>query len=105
MRPRRPRQPTARRRATAPPRPAPEAGGGSLTALALMAADSADEPREEDPARDGPLRRCVATRAVKPKSELLRFVVGPGDVLVPDVAGRLPGRGLWITPARDIMAE
>ena len=51
----------------------------------------------------GPLRRCVATRASLPKSELIRLVVSPEGVLVPDVEGRLPGRGLWITAARDIV--
>ena len=52
---------------------------------------------------DGPLRRCLATGAVADRSRLLRFVVGPGDEIVPDVAGRLPGRGLWLTAQRDIV--
>jgi len=34
---------------------------------------------------------------------LLRFVVGPSGELVPDVASDLPGRGLWLTPRRDIL--
>lgn len=37
------------------------------------------------------------------RSALLRFVVGPGGEIVPDVAARLPGRGLWLTPQRDIV--
>ncbi len=52
----------------------------------------------------GPTRRCLATREVRPKAELLRFVVGPDDRLVADPAERLPGRGLWLTPRRDIVA-
>src|SRR5258706_11379444 len=68
-----------------------------------MVADAEGEPDPETPP-NGPLRRCLATRAVQPKSALLRFVVGPDGTLVPDLAGRLPGRGLWITPERDIMA-
>jgi predicted RNA-binding protein YlxR (DUF448 family) len=75
-----------------------------MAVLALTEAEGSEAPREEDPAAEGPLRRCLATRLVRPKAELLRFVVGPGDQLVPDIAGRLPGRGLWITPARDIVA-
>jgi predicted RNA-binding protein YlxR (DUF448 family) len=75
-----------------------------MTALVLAEAEGAAEPGDREPAAEGPLRRCLATRAVRPKAELLRFVVGPDDVLVPDIAGRLPGRGLWITPARDIVA-
>jgi predicted RNA-binding protein YlxR (DUF448 family)/ribosomal protein L30E len=35
--------------------------------------------------------------------ELLRFVVAPDDSIVPDMAGRLPGRGLWLTARRDIV--
>lgn len=39
----------------------------------------------------------------KDRGQLLRFVVGPDGAIVPDVAGRLPGRGLWLTPRRDIV--
>jgi uncharacterized protein len=45
----------------------------------------------------------LATGAVSDRSGLLRFVVGPGDEIVPDVAERLPGRGLWLTSQRDIV--
>jgi len=34
---------------------------------------------------------------------MLRFVIGPGGELVPDVAARLPGRGWWLSPRRDIV--
>lgn len=44
-----------------------------------------------------PERRCIASGAAAPKQGLLRFVVGPDGVLVPDLAERLPGRGLWLT--------
>jgi uncharacterized protein len=33
----------------------------------------------------------------------LRFVVGPGGEIVPDLAANLPGRGLWLTPRRDAL--
>jgi uncharacterized protein len=49
-------------------------------------------------------RRCLASGAVRPKAELIRFVVGPDRQLVPDIAERLPGRGLWLTAQRDIVA-
>ena len=51
----------------------------------------------------GPLRRCLVTGELRPKAELLRFVVGPGDTVVPDVKGTLPGRGLWLLPQRPIL--
>src|SRR5207248_9956316 len=51
----------------------------------------------------GPQRRCIVTGAVVDRRGLLRFVVGPDGEIVPDVAARLPGRGLWLTPRRDIV--
>ncbi len=52
-----------------------------------------------------PQRRCLASGEVRAKQELLRFVVGPDGVLVPDPAGRLPGRGLWLSPRRDMLEK
>jgi len=54
-------------------------------------------------AADGPQRRCIATGTSGDRSRLLRFVVSPEGELVPDVASNLPGRGLWLTPRRDIV--
>lgn len=49
---------------------------------------------------DEPERRCIVTGESKPRSGLVRFVVGPGDVIVADVAGKLPGRGVWVSSDR-----
>jgi uncharacterized protein len=51
-------------------------------------------------ARGEPERRCIVTRESRPKAGLIRFVVGPGGEIVPDVAGRLPGRGIWVSADR-----
>jgi uncharacterized protein len=48
-----------------------------------------------------PERLCVVTHAARPVAELIRFVIGPDGEVVPDVKGRLPGRGVWITAARE----
>ncbi|WP_294623963.1 RNA-binding protein [uncultured Roseovarius sp.] len=50
---------------------------------------------------DGPERKCIATGDVQPASGLIRFVVGPEGQIAPDIAGKLPGRGIWVsaTPA------
>ena len=44
----------------------------------------------------GPLRRCIATGVVRPKTDLIRFVLSPDGVVTPDIAEKLPGRGLWL---------
>lgn len=47
-----------------------------------------------------PERRCIATGASAPKDALVRFVVGPDGTIVPDLAERLPGRGIWVAADR-----
>ncbi|HRO11407.1 MAG TPA: RNA-binding protein [Amaricoccus sp.] len=46
---------------------------------------------------EGGERRCIVTRATRPRGGLVRFVAGPDDVVVPDLAGKLPGRGMWVS--------
>ncbi len=50
-------------------------------------------------------RLCIATRQVRPVGTLIRFVVGPDGAVVPDLKRRLPGRGVWITAQRHVVAE
>jgi uncharacterized protein len=50
---------------------------------------------------DGPERKCIVTGEVQPVGGLVRFVVCPDGLLVPDVLEKLPGRGIWITANRD----
>ncbi len=49
---------------------------------------------------NGPERKCIATGEVQPKFGLIRFVVGPDAQMVPDIAEKLPGRGVWISADR-----
>ena len=53
-----------------------------------------------------PDRRCLVTGERRPTQGMVRFVVAPDSEagIVPDVAGRLPGRGLWVTARRDVVA-
>lgn len=45
-------------------------------------------------------RRCLAAGAARPRGGLIRFVVGPDATLYPDLAEKLPGRGLWVSADR-----
>lgn len=65
--------------------------------------DAGTMSREHGPAESGPLRRCIACGEALPKDKLLRFVVGPDGAVVPDLAGTLPGRGLWVRASRDML--
>jgi len=48
----------------------------------------------------GPERRCIASGEVQPTAGLIRFVVGPDGQIVPDLLGKLPGRGIWVSATR-----
>ncbi len=49
------------------------------------------------------MRQCIVTRESLPTPRLVRFAIGPDDEVVPDIRGKLPGRGLWLTSRRDIV--
>jgi uncharacterized protein len=55
--------------------------------------------------RHEPERTCIVTRAVKPPEEMIRFVLSPNREVVPDLRHKLPGRGVWVTASRDMVAE
>jgi predicted RNA-binding protein YlxR (DUF448 family) len=51
--------------------------------------------------RTEPERRCILTGARGPAAAMIRFVVAPDGAVVPDILGRLPGRGMWLSAAPD----
>jgi len=50
-------------------------------------------------------RRCIATGDTLPTSNLVRFVLGPDDMVTPDISERLPGRGIWVSANRKDLAK
>ncbi|MEM0949249.1 MAG: RNA-binding protein [Pseudomonadota bacterium] len=50
--------------------------------------------------KDDPERRCIVTGETGPKAGLIRFVVSPEGSVVPDILGKLPGRGIWVSADR-----
>ncbi|UWQ19427.1 RNA-binding protein [Jannaschia sp. M317] len=58
-----------------------------------------------DKNRDEPDRRCIVTGEVGPKAGLIRFVVGPDDAIYPDITGKLPGRGIYVTAEREVLEK
>ena len=54
----------------------------------------------KDKLRGDPERRCLVTGEVQPKRGLIRFAVAPDGVVVPDILGKLPGRGLYVSAER-----
>ena len=68
--------------------------------------EAAAVPRADPcPGRRQPFRKCLASGVVRPREDLLRFVVAPDQTVVLDLSGRLPGRGLWLSPQRDMLEK
>ena len=42
-------------------------------------------------------RKCIATGKIRNRDEMYRFIIGPDGQLLPDLAEKLPGRGLWVS--------
>jgi predicted RNA-binding protein YlxR (DUF448 family) len=76
--------------------------------LAIAQDLKAQEPeldRGADSVAAGQERTCALTREIMPVSEMIRFVLGPGDAVIADVKRKLPGRGLWITASEGSLQE
>ncbi len=63
------------------------------------------ESADNESPDSGPERRCIASGVTGAPSDMVRFVIDPEGAVVPDVAGRLPGRGMWVTADRDLLAQ
>lgn len=55
--------------------------------------------------RANPIRQCIVTGEQAEKDQLIRFVVGPENRVVPDVSAKLPGRGIWVVCQGDILEQ
>ena len=50
-------------------------------------------------------RTCITTGQTLPPHRLIRFVAAPDGYAVADLAGRLPGRGAWVTACEDAIRK
>ncbi len=50
-------------------------------------------------------RRCIVTKDSTDKTDLIRFALSPDNVVTPDVEETLPGRGVWVSANKDVLAK
>ena len=55
---------------------------------------------DRDGQEAGPERTCAVSRTVLAPDRLIRFVRAPDGQVTPDLARRLPGRGVWVECSR-----
>ena len=64
----------------------------------------AASPDELDPDK-GPVRTCLVSRVSGSPDGMIRFVCGPDNRVYPDIARKLPGRGVWVSLDKTLVAE
>ena len=70
-----------------------------------MQQDTSMSGRKEHSDDEGPERLCAVTRRACDPALLLRFVAAPDGRIVPDIASKLPGRGVWLTATRNTVVQ
>jgi uncharacterized protein len=70
-----------------------------------MQQDNSTQDRGIRRGEEGPERLCAVTRRACDPELLLRFVSGPDGAVVPDLARKLPGRGIWLTATRSTVLQ
>lgn len=69
-----------------------------MSAPSIVPADRGPSPKTlAQAARE---RRDIVSGQVMEEGALVRFVAGPGGVVTPDLAAKLPGRGMWVAADR-----
>lgn len=66
----------------------------------MSSSDSPGEPGSPARGEGRRERRDIVSGEAMAEEKLLRFVVGPDLTVVPDVARKLPGRGMWVAADR-----
>jgi len=50
-------------------------------------------------------RRCIVSGQTGSADDKIRFVLSPDDVVTPDIAGKLPGRGVWVSSDKESLTQ
>jgi len=66
----------------------------------VLGENAKGQPMSRDVSSRDVSRRDIASGETVPTDGLIRFVVSPQGMLTPDIAHKLPGRGLWIAAER-----
>lgn len=77
--------------------PSPQKGDGE----ALR--EDGSTKTSKDVAPEARTRKDVVSGETGDRETMVRFVIDPDGVVVPDLEGKLPGRGLWLAPNRDVL--
>ena len=50
-------------------------------------------------------RKCIVSGNILLKDDLLRFVAGPDNLVIPDFKKRLPGKGVYVSNSRQMLQK
>ena len=64
--------------------------------LILNQSPSPNDEASDLTSEQGPERTCIVSRDKQSPDAMIRFVLSPDGVVVPDIRRKLPGRGVWV---------
>ncbi len=62
-------------------------------------------PADRGGRKAAPQRRCVLSGESEDQTALIRLAISPDGLVLPDIAGKAPGRGAWIKPDRNLLEK
>ena len=74
--------------------------GGTATKSARPDSTKNKSAERKCPERKCPERKCIVSGDTLPTDSMIRFVLSPDRVIVPDLKHKLEGRGVWVTASR-----
>lgn len=83
----------------------PKSDGPEADGAEVPQPSDAGASRSAQAGRGERLRTCIVTRQALPEDRLIRFVAGPDGTVAPDLARKLPGRGLWVEAQRGVVEQ
>ena len=60
--------------------------------------ETADGLKPKQRKAHAPERRCILSGEIRARDDLIRLALSPDGTVLPDVRGKAPGRGAWVSP-------
>lgn len=71
----------------------------------LSSSTSDQRPPKPTPHLHRSERKCIVSATLGTKDQLIRFVQDPEGRIMADLANKLPGRGVWVTPTYEMIEK
>lgn len=71
-------------------------------ALSLPTAKESDMPKAKE---DNGMEFCIVSGEDMPRTQMIRFVLGPDNTIFPDLTEKLPGDSFWVKADKEVLKK